>query len=198
MGERWVFFNDVLRCKGNLWQPCFVSQLLNDIQVNYLTCIYLSFLQMKNVFSNDIQVDYLTCSRTHSSQARRSFLSRTARTPLSQATACIFSGDTYLQRLRKRKIQRWDKDSHKLLHVFIRVNHICLVVHLLNYHPLHRHLIAKYDLRTQTKRTLGEETFQREIMGGLINGSKYIWSTEDWLSYFQTLQHHWRKTYCGG
>ena len=24
--------------------------------------------------------------------------------------------------------------------------------------------------RTQTKRTLGEETFQREIMGGLING----------------------------
>ena len=111
MGERWFFFNDVLRCKGNLWQPCFVSQLLNDIQVNYLTCIYLSFLQMKNVFSNDIQVDYLTCSRTHSSQARRSFLSRTARTPLSQATACIFSGDTYLQRLRKRKIQRWDKDS---------------------------------------------------------------------------------------
>ena len=27
-------------------------------------------------------------------------------------------------------------------------------------------------LRTQTKRTLGEETFQREIMGGLINGIK--------------------------
>ena len=26
--------------------------------------------------------------------------------------------------------------------------------------------------RTQTKRTLGEETFQREIMGGLINGIK--------------------------
>ena len=38
--------------------------------------------------------------------------------------------------------------------------------------------------RTQTKRTLGEETFQREIMGGLINGitlSKYKSNEENWV-----------------
>ena len=38
--------------------------------------------------------------------------------------------------------------------------------------------------RTQTKRTLGEETFQREIMGGLINGitlSKYRSNEENWV-----------------
>ena len=39
--------------------------------------------------------------------------------------------------------------------------------------------------RTQTKRTLGEETFQREIMGGLINGitllSKHNSNEENWV-----------------
>ena len=38
-----------------------------------------------------------------------------------------------------------------------------------------------YFLRANTKRTLGEETFQRDILGGLINASKtenILWNIE--------------------
>ena len=42
-----------------------------------------------------------------------------------------------------------------------------------------------YFLRTSTKRTLGEETFQREIMAGLVNASlneNLLWNIERTVS----------------
>ena len=54
--------------------------------------------------------------------------------------------------------------------------------------------------RTQTKRTLGEETFQREIMGGLINGITLCQNikvmTKIGLSVYCQKMHRIRKGFC--
>ena len=54
--------------------------------------------------------------------------------------------------------------------------------------------------RTQTKRTLGEETFQREIMGGLINGITLCQNikvmTKIGLSVYCQNMYRMRKGFC--